>query len=109
MDLWRRVWQVGSPWISEISDRELLLMTCESLDERVELRASVLADGDPRLRKALHDLEAQITKCLSLLGFTPTDRTRLGVAEVRGVSPLGEIIARRTSRRAHEERPPADA
>jgi hypothetical protein len=81
---------------SEISDYELVLLTCESVDERSELRTLVLNYEDPRLRKALRDLEAQITKCLSLLGFSPTDRTRLGFGEVRGQSALEQIIARRT-------------
>jgi hypothetical protein len=105
MDLWARVWQVGSPWISELSDYELVLLTCESVDERSELRAAVLSEGDPRLRKALRDLEGQITKCLSLLGFSPTDRTRLGVAEVRERNPLEELIARRTGSVPHDDQP----
>ena len=40
-------------------------------------------------------LEAQITKWLSLLGLTPSDRGRLGVAEVRAQSALERIRAER--------------
>jgi hypothetical protein len=105
MDLWVRAWQVGSPWISSLSDYELVLLTCESVDERAELRAAVMTDGDLRLRKALRDLEAQITRCLSLLGFSPTDRARLGFGEVRGLNPLEQIIARRIGRGEHEDGP----
>jgi hypothetical protein len=36
----------------------------------------------------LRDLERQLVANLSLLGFTPTDRSRLGVAEVKKISKL---------------------
>ena len=39
--------------------------------------------GDWRERSGLRALDKQITDRLQLLGFTPADRTRLGVAEVR--------------------------
>ena len=48
-------------------------------------------NGDPRERRALRDIDRLIISNLSLLGLTPTDRTRLGVAEVRRVSKLEEL------------------
>jgi UPF0755 protein len=45
-------------------------------------------DGRLDERKALRSLEKQIVENLSLLGFTPTDRSRLGIAEVRKLSKL---------------------
>lgn len=93
-ELWDRVWDMGSSWISPKSDVEILLITCELIDERWNLRASVMRDGRPEDRKALRDLDRQLIANLSLLGFSPTDRSRLGVAEVKARSKLEELKAR---------------
>lgn len=80
---WQRVWAVGFAWISPHTDIELLQMVCEQIDERQALRVRVLRDGDWRDRTALRALDAQVLDCLSLLGFTPVDRARLGFVEVK--------------------------
>jgi hypothetical protein len=80
---WQRVWAVGFAWISPQTDIELLQMVCEQIDERQALRVRVLRDGDWRDRTALRALDAQVLDCLSLLGFTPVDRARLGFVEVK--------------------------
>ena len=99
LELWNRTWSMGQLWISPKTDIELLLMTCEMLDERVRLRAYVWNNPDAwRERKALRELEKNITNSLSLLGFTPTDRSRLGVAEVKAKSKLEELRAKRDQR-----------
>lgn len=90
-DLWNRIWSMGQTWLSPTTDNELLLMTCENVDERWFLRMKVLEHNRPEERRGLRDLERQIVANLSLLGFTPTDRTRLGVAEVKRVSKLEEL------------------
>lgn len=87
-ELWDRVWSMGQNWISYNTDLDLLLIVCEQIDERVKLRNSVWNDGRSDERKALRHLERQIIENLSLLGFTPTDRSRLGVAEVKKLSKL---------------------
>jgi hypothetical protein len=69
-------------------------MTCELLDERWNLRIQVLRDNRPEERKALRDLDRQLVANLSLLGFSPTDRSRLGVAEVKRQSKLEELRSR---------------
>jgi hypothetical protein len=86
--LWNRTWSMGQTWLSPQTDIELLLMTCEMVDERWNLRIKVLSDNRPEERKGLRDLERQLINNLSLLGFTPTDRSRLGVAEVKKISKL---------------------
>jgi hypothetical protein len=40
----------------------------------------------------LAEIEKQITQNLSLLGFTPTDRSRLGLAEIKAKSKLQELM-----------------
>lgn len=94
-NLWNKVWSMGQTWISKNSDSELLLMTCEMVDERVRLRTLVWNNPELwRERKALRDLDVAIVRNLSLLAFTPTDRSRLGVAEVKRQSKLEELRTR---------------
>jgi hypothetical protein len=97
-ELWERTWSMGQTWLSPSTDIELLLMTCEMIDERWNLRIKVLQDNRPEERRGLRELEKQIVNNLSLLGFTPTDRSRLGVAEVKRVSKLEELRAKRDNK-----------
>lgn len=95
MALWTKAWRVGRMWVSDITDADLLLMVCEQLDEREVLREMVMLDpGAWRERAALRELEKAIRQGLSLLGFSPTDRMKLGVAEVKK-SALQEFMERR--------------
>ena len=97
-ELWDRVWDTGLNWISPNTDTELLLMTCEMVDERWNLRIKVMQSEDARMRRGLRELDRLIIGNLSLLGFTPTDRTRLGVAEVKAMSKLEELQERKAKR-----------
>jgi hypothetical protein len=68
------------------------------MDERVILRLHVLRAGDDfdwRDRVALRSLDDQVQSLLSLLAFSPSDRSRLGVAEVRRATALEDLLARR--------------
>jgi len=63
----------------------------------VILRLHVLRAGDDfdwRDRVALRSLDDQVQSLLSLLAFSPRDRSRLGVAEIRR-SPLEELMGSR--------------
>jgi signal peptidase I len=93
-ELWDRVWSMGAAWVSQKTDIELLMMTCEMIDERWNLRVKVMQTDDSRMRRGLRELDRQIVSNLSLLGFTPSDRSRLGVAEVKAMSKLDELMAR---------------
>ena len=73
-------------------------MTCELIDERWNLRVRVMQSNDWRERKALRDLDERVIRNLSLLGFTPADRSRLGVAEVKAISKM-EALKRRQAER----------
>jgi hypothetical protein len=97
-ELWEKVWGMGATWISVNTDSELLLMTCEMIDERWNLRVKVMQTDDARLRRGLRELDRQIVSNLSLLGFTPADRSKLGVAEVKAVSKLEELMLRKANR-----------
>ena len=97
-ELWDKVWDTGINWISPNTDTELLLMTCEMIDERWNLRVQVMTNNDPKDRRGLRELDKAIVSNLSLLGFSPSDRSRLGLAEVKKMSKLEEIIAKRELR-----------
>ena len=97
-ELWDRIWGMGATWVSDKTDIELLMMTCEMIDERWNLRVKVMQTDDPRLRRGLRELDRQIVSNLSLLGFTPSDRARLGVAEIKAKTKLEELMERRLMR-----------
>lgn len=111
--LWFEVWQAGRSWLSPEADRPLVLSLCEAADEAEKLRAA-LADGStPRFYEMLNgaivthpavtqlrELRVQRTAWLSMLGFSPADRSRLGLAEVRVRDELDELKNRRDERRA---------
>jgi len=102
-EFWDKVWANGLQWISPNSDAEILLMTCELIDERWNLRVKVMQSGDWRERRGLRDIDARIISNLSLLGFTPADRSKLGVAEVKAISKM-ELLKRRQAEREQSDK-----
>ena len=99
MQLWSEVYEAGGLWISSQTDTQLLQMVCELLDRREILRDEFLADPTERkVNMSLLETEKLIQTSLSLLGFTPSDRARLGLAEVKRTSKLEELMERRLSR-----------
>ena len=90
-ELWSSVFANGG-WLWKGVDRHLVELTAELMDERHDLRE--LTDQQPentRLRAALRQLDKQLVSNLSLLGFTPSDRSRLGLAQVKTRSKLQEL------------------
>lgn len=94
LGLWNRIWTVGPNWISPDTDIEVLLITCEMIDERWNLRITSMNEGDMSMGRRVDRLTGLIISNLSLLGFTPTDRSRLGVAEIKAKSKLQEMLER---------------
>ena len=97
--MWDRIWPSGGSWIAPSTDIELVQMACEAMDERVSLRVAVLRGSEWRDRVALRTLEGDLRHMLSALGLTPTDRSRLGVAEVRAQSVLEGLRERQHTNR----------
>jgi len=89
-DAFRSVLESGRVWLAA-SDSLALAMLRESLEERAELRSVVVATQQPDARKALRDLDKQIIGQLSMLGFDPSSRARLGLAEVKAQSTLEKL------------------
>ena len=77
--LWHSAWGNAATWLSPDSDLPLVIATCEHADlvERARLRVEVT--GTPADTRAYTNLSAQLVAMLSLLGFTPADRSRLGL------------------------------
>jgi hypothetical protein len=97
--LWDSVFAQGQLWISPRTDVAWLQVVCELLDRREVLKAEWMADPTNRpVNMSLLETEKMIQSGLGLLGFTPTDRSRLGVAEVKAKSKLEELMERRANR-----------
>jgi hypothetical protein len=97
--LWDSVFNDGELWISPRTDVAWLQVVCELLDRREVLKQEWMADpADRKLNMSLLETEKLLQSGLGLLGFTPTDRSRLGVAEVKAKSKLEELMERRANR-----------
>lgn len=97
--LWDAVFGEGELWISPRTDVAWLQIVCELLDRREVLKVEWLADPSNRpVNMSLLETEKMLQSGLGLLGFTPTDRSRLGVAEVKAKSKLEELMERRANR-----------
>ncbi len=99
---WDEAWGRGQLWLGR-TDKWLVQLTAEMFDEREELRV-IVADrterGDKdawRDRRQLRDLERSIVSNLSLLAWTPVDRSRYGLAEVKAKSKLAEFMEKHGS------------
>jgi len=94
---WDEAWNKGQLWLGR-TDKWLVQLTAEMLDEREELRVIVAertlaGDKDGwRDRRQLRDLERSIVANLSALAWTPVDRSRYGLAEVKAKSKLAEFM-----------------
>jgi hypothetical protein len=100
LEFWGLVHNAGR-WISHTTDRTLVTITAELIEEREQLRALVIEQPEnARLRSGLRDLEKALTSNLALMGFTPADRSRLGFAEVKVESKLEQLMKLRDERRA---------
>lgn len=99
--LWETVTTYADHWLAP-SDEPLVRMVCEAADRRARLVARLEADGEVLFTEKgyayqhpavgmVSTLDAQVTKWLSLLGLSPTDRTRMGLVEVKAASTLDQL------------------
>jgi len=109
--LWNHVWVAGRQWLAPEADRTIVTLLCQAQDE-LELMRMALASGEvertyiatngtivshPFIAQ-MKDLRVQMTSWLSALGFSPADRSRLGLAEVRVRDELDDLVRRRNER-----------
>lgn len=93
--LWRRIWAEGITWISPLSDLALAEEACRAMDDVATARRRYRATTDPSDARALVALGKRLDEALSAIGFSPTARSRLGVAEVKRASALETLLAKR--------------
>jgi P27 family predicted phage terminase small subunit len=105
IEVWRRCWEAGSDWLAP-GDVTILEVLCRQVDE-IALWQKMLdregltfttPNGFVRVHPAvaqIRELEQRVVTNLGLCGFTPADRARLGLTEVRKLSGLADIAARR--------------
>lgn len=93
--LWEKAWSSAITWLSPDSDWTEVVEACSLADDVAAARRRYRATTDPGDARAVVALSKQLTEALSVLGFNPTARSRLGVAEVKRASALDELLARR--------------
>ena len=94
LSLWHTVYEAGELWVSSRTDFHLVEQVCRQMDRVAELRELWIVDpADRSLNTTLLETEKAVQSGLSLLGFTPADRTRLGLVSARAKSKLEEIMA----------------
>lgn len=111
--LWVHVWDAGRQWLAPAADRTIVTLLCQAQDEVEAMRISLLSGEIERTYVStngtivshpyigqIKDLRVQMTAWLSALGFSPADRSRLGLAEVRVRDELDDLVRRRNERAA---------
>lgn len=100
---WIKIWDAG-PWLNPDHDYAWVEQIARAYDDMAIFRRQVEKDGlvvkgyagqvvaHPLLAE-IRKCEETIRKCLSILGYSPTDRARLGLAEVKKETALQEFIA----------------
>lgn len=89
----------ATPWIAE-SDTPTVRLAQRLWDDMERLRAALDDTFDPKVHAAYMATVKELGVCLSKLGLSPSDRSRLGVAEVKARSKLEELMDRRQRRTA---------
>ena len=93
---WDSIFGAGEIWISIRTDTQLVQMVCEQLDRREILKQQFLLDpANRQINMSLIEIEKALVGGFSLLGFTPADRTRLGLVSAKTKSKLEELLERK--------------
>jgi hypothetical protein len=93
LELWNKIFGAGELWISIRTDTSLVAQVCRQMDRRDELSRRFWDEPESRVvNMSLLETEKAVVNGLSLLGFTPADRTRLGLVSARTKSKLQELM-----------------
>jgi len=99
---WQKIWQAGK-WLWPDQDYAWVEQAARAYDDLATFRAKVEEDGltveGYNGQTVAHPLIAEmrraedtIRKCLSQIGFSPTDRARLKLTELKGASELQKLV-----------------
>lgn len=92
-ELWQRAWDRAITWLSPVSDITQVHQACKLADDLALARTIYTTTRDAQDGRLVVALSKSFQDALSSLGFTPTSRSQLGVAEVKRVSALEQLIA----------------
>lgn len=87
----------ATPWIGQ-SDMPTVRLAQRLWDDMERLRSALDDEFHPKTHAAYIATIKELGVCLSKLGLSPSDRSRLGVAEVKARSKLEELMDRRRTR-----------
>lgn len=99
---WRKIWAAGK-WLWPDQDYAWVEQVSRAYDDLAIFRSEVAAMGltvegyngqtvaNPLIAE-MRRCEDTIRKCLSQLGFSPTDRARLKLTELKGASELQRLV-----------------
>ena len=107
---WKVLWTGGRRHLSELHDTPLMTRLCKNFDKIAELELWLGKDVERRWYtspngqvvthpavKQIEQMDAQNTAWMSLMGFTPSDRARLGLQEIRVANELDQYRQRKSS------------
>lgn len=92
-ELWEKAWDQAVTWLSPISDMKQVEHACKVADDLALAREVYRTTRDVQDGRLVVALNKSFIEALASLGFTPVSRSQLGVAEVRRVSALEQLIA----------------
>lgn len=96
--LWQRVWDQAITWLSPLSDINAIENACKLADAVAAARVKYMATLEAADARAYVAINKSFTDALASLGFDPVSRSRLGVAEVKKMSALEQLVANRQQR-----------
>lgn len=109
-EAWVRLWTAGKTWLSPQTDWDIMVDLCQGYDEEAHHRFVLAEDGAyvkgqrgglvaHPAQAMLRAVVAEMSRLRGLCGFTPSDRGRLGVGEVKkGTSELQKLLEKRAER-----------
>ena len=92
-ELWEKAWDQAVTWLSPISDMKQVEHACKVADDLALAREVYRTTRDAQDGRLVVALNKSFIEALASLGFTPVSRSQLGVAEVKRVSALEQLIA----------------
>jgi hypothetical protein len=97
-ELWAKAWDQAITWLSPISDVKQVEHACKVADDLALAREIYRTTRDAQDGRLVVALNKSFIEALASLGFTPVSRSQLGVAEVKRVSALEQLIATKRSK-----------
>ena len=97
--LWSSAWTHAITWLSPNSDHHAIENAARLADDLASARKKYRATLEPGDGRLLVHLNKAFVDSLSSLGFDPTARSRLGVAEVKAISAIDKLLAKREARK----------